>query len=221
MAGRARNGADGPVRSGGGLAAPLVGGGEVPAQVQWHGEATRALRTLERALEVRARATGSCRAAGRCRRHPPELLEELDLQPGRLVASGEQRLQRLLNCRHQGFSERIVGSFPDGSIRRARPDPCRLRTILAVMTPSILPFVHARGSWGEIGRQIGTMLAPAIERHVEAWIGHVIRETGCSRAEVLEAARPFASPIEQHAPFLWEELDGLAQGSRIGRTELL
>jgi isopenicillin-N N-acyltransferase-like protein len=89
------------------------------------------------------------------------------------------------------------------------------------MTPSILPFVHARGSWGEIGRQVGTMLAPSIERHVEAWIGHVIRETGCSRSEVLESAKPFAQPIQEHAPFLWEELDGLARGSGIGRAELL
>jgi isopenicillin-N N-acyltransferase-like protein len=89
------------------------------------------------------------------------------------------------------------------------------------MTPAILPFVHARGSWGEIGRQVGTMLAPSIERHVEAWIGHVIRETGCSRSEVLESAKPFAQPIQEHAPFLWEELDGLARGSGIGRAELL
>jgi hypothetical protein len=36
------------------------------------------------------------------------------------------------------------------------------------MTPAILPFVHAQGSWGEIGRQVGQMCAPAIERHLAA-----------------------------------------------------
>ena len=89
------------------------------------------------------------------------------------------------------------------------------------MTPSILPFVHARGSWGEIGLQVGVMFAPSIERHVEAWIGYVMSETGCSRTAVLEAAAPFARPIQEHAPFLWEELDGMARGSGVAHAQLL
>jgi isopenicillin-N N-acyltransferase-like protein len=89
------------------------------------------------------------------------------------------------------------------------------------MTPSILPFVHARGSWGEIGLQVGAMFAPSIERHVEAWIGHVMSETGCSHAAVVEAAAPFARPIQAHAPFLWEELDGMARGSGVTVARLL
>src|SRR5438105_12716256 len=89
------------------------------------------------------------------------------------------------------------------------------------MTPSILPFIHAQGSWGEMGRQVGRMLAPAIERHVEAWTRHVMEETGCRRGAVEAAAAPFAAPIRDHAPFRWEELDGMASGSSIPVSRLL
>jgi isopenicillin-N N-acyltransferase-like protein len=89
------------------------------------------------------------------------------------------------------------------------------------VSEAILPFVHAEGSWGEIGRQVGQMCAPAIERHLEAWIAHVTRETGCARAAVEAAAAPFAGPIRDHAPFLWEELEGLARGSGLPVSRLL
>src|SRR5262249_36236533 len=89
------------------------------------------------------------------------------------------------------------------------------------MTAAILPFIHVQGSWGEIGRQVGRMLAPAIERHVEAWTRHVMEETGCPRAAVEVAAAPFAAPIREHAPFLWEELDGMAGGSGVPLSRLL
>jgi isopenicillin-N N-acyltransferase-like protein len=89
------------------------------------------------------------------------------------------------------------------------------------MTSSILPFIHAQGSWGEIGRQVGQMCAPAIERHLEAWIAHITRETGCTRAAVEASAAPFARPIRNHAPFLWEELEGLALGANVPLARLL
>jgi len=89
------------------------------------------------------------------------------------------------------------------------------------MTPSILPFVHAQGSWGEIGRQVGQMCAPAIERHLAAWTRHVVEQTGCTREAVEATAAPFAQPIQEHAPFLWEELDGMARGSGLPLSRLL
>jgi Acyl-coenzyme A:6-aminopenicillanic acid acyl-transferase len=89
------------------------------------------------------------------------------------------------------------------------------------MTAAILPFVHAQGSWGEIGRQVGQMFAPSIERHLEAWTQHVIRQTGCPREAVAAAAAPFAQPIQDHAPFLWEELEGLSRGSGLPISRLL
>src|ERR1043166_7975403 len=88
-------------------------------------------------------------------------------------------------------------------------------------TPSVLPFIHAQGSWGEIGRQVGSMFQPAIARHLEAWTGHVVRETGCAPADVEAAAAPYAAPIREHTPFLWEELDGLSRGSGIPVSRLL
>jgi predicted choloylglycine hydrolase len=91
----------------------------------------------------------------------------------------------------------------------------------AAAPPAILPFVHAQGSWGEMGRQVGTMLAPLIARHLEAWLAHVQRQTGAGRAAVLEAARGFRAPIQAHAPHLWEELEGLAGGAGLAVDEVL
>jgi isopenicillin-N N-acyltransferase like protein len=88
-------------------------------------------------------------------------------------------------------------------------------------TPAVLPFIHAQGSWGEIGRQIGQMFQPAIERHLEAWTRHVMAETGCARGAVADAAAPYARPIQDHAPFLWEELDGMSRGAGIPISRLL
>ncbi|MGH7332508.1 MAG: C45 family autoproteolytic acyltransferase/hydrolase [Candidatus Rokuibacteriota bacterium] len=89
------------------------------------------------------------------------------------------------------------------------------------MSTSILPFIHAQGSWGEIGHQVGRMFAPSIERHLEVWTRHVMRETRCAREAVEEAAAPFAEPIREHAPFLWEELEGMARGSGLPVSRLL
>ena len=88
-------------------------------------------------------------------------------------------------------------------------------------TAAILPFIHAQGSWGEIGRQVGQMFKPAIERHLEAWTRHVVAETGCPRSAVEAAAAPYARPIRDHTPFLWEELDGMSRGSGIPISRLL
>jgi len=89
------------------------------------------------------------------------------------------------------------------------------------MSDAILPFIHAQGSWGEIGRQVGLMCQPSIARHVEAWTRHVVAETGCAPGAVEAAAAPYARPIQEHAPFLWEELDGMARGSGIPISRLL
>ena len=88
-------------------------------------------------------------------------------------------------------------------------------------TESVLPFIHAQGSWGEIGRQVGQMCEPAIERHVHAWTRHVVAETGCAPGALEAAAAPYARPIQDHAPFLWEELDGMSRGSGIPISRLL
>src|SRR5262245_42407747 len=90
------------------------------------------------------------------------------------------------------------------------------------MSPAaIFPFVHAQGSWGDIGLTVGSMFAPLIADHAEAWIRHTAAETGAARPAVLEAAAAFRAPIETHAPFLWEELDGMARGSGVSTGELL
>src|SRR5262245_19444897 len=90
-----------------------------------------------------------------------------------------------------------------------------------MMTDAILPFSHVQGSWGEIGHQVGRMFQPAIERHVQAWTRHVVAETGCAAGAVEAAAAPYARPIQEHTPFLWEELEGMSRGSGIPLSRLL
>lgn len=87
--------------------------------------------------------------------------------------------------------------------------------------PAILPFVQVRGSWGEMGFTVGSMFAPLVAGHAEAWCRHIAEETGATRQAVLAAAASFRAPIETHAPFLWEELDGLSRGSGVPTRELL
>jgi isopenicillin-N N-acyltransferase-like protein len=89
------------------------------------------------------------------------------------------------------------------------------------MTPDIMPFVHVQGTWGDMGAQVGQMFAPLIERHVEAWLDHVHRESGAPRVEALATAASFAAPIREHAPFLWEELEGMSRGSGVPMDRLL
>lgn len=89
------------------------------------------------------------------------------------------------------------------------------------MKTDILPFIHVRGSWGDMGYQVGQMFAPLIGRHVDAWLRHVEEETGCGHAAALATAAQFAAPIQEYTPFLWEELEGMAQGSGVPVTHLL
>jgi isopenicillin-N N-acyltransferase-like protein len=88
-------------------------------------------------------------------------------------------------------------------------------------TPEIMPFIHVQGSWGEMGHQVGQMFAPLIERHVEAWLGHVRAETGSTREAALAAAMTYAGPIQAHAPFLWEEIEGIARGSGLPLDQVM
>src|SRR5262245_51702873 len=87
--------------------------------------------------------------------------------------------------------------------------------------PDILPFIHAQGSWGEIGHTAGTMFAPLIADHIDAWTRHIAAETGATRGAIFDTAAAFRAPIEAYAPFLWEELEGMARGAGIGTRELL
>jgi isopenicillin-N N-acyltransferase like protein len=89
------------------------------------------------------------------------------------------------------------------------------------MPAAILPFVHVQGSWGEMGLQVGQMFAPLIARHVDAWLHHISAESGCTADAALTTAATFAEPIQTYAPFLWEELEGMAQGSGVSVSRLL
>jgi nitrate/nitrite transporter NarK len=66
------------------------------------------------------------------------------------------------------------------------------------MRAMILPFVAVRGSWGEMGLQVGQMFAPLIARHVAAWLQHVSEETGCTHDAALATAATFSAPIQEH-----------------------
>src|SRR5258708_40042897 len=81
--------------------------------------------------------------------------------------------------------------------------------------------VHVQVTGVARGAQVGHRFGPLMGRHGGAWLDHVGRETGASRGDALATAASYAAPIRDHAPFLWEELEGMARGSRLLMDRLL
>jgi isopenicillin-N N-acyltransferase-like protein len=89
------------------------------------------------------------------------------------------------------------------------------------MGDSRLPSVEVAGTWTEMGEQVGRAFSKLIHGHIEAWLEHVHKQTEASRQTILSAANTFATPIKNHAPFLWEELLGISRGSGSTVPEIL
>ena len=89
------------------------------------------------------------------------------------------------------------------------------------MSDARLPSVDVAGTWNEMGEQVGRAFSKLIRGHVEAWLEHVQKQTKASRQTILSAANSFAQPMKDHAPFLWEELEGISRGSGATVPEML
>jgi isopenicillin-N N-acyltransferase-like protein len=81
------------------------------------------------------------------------------------------------------------------------------------------PAFTFRGSHREIGRQFGEACQPLIERHLDLALARLERRQRLSVAEALSRTARFRGYVERYAPFLAEEIEGLAEGAGIGQSQ--
>ena len=81
-------------------------------------------------------------------------------------------------------------------------------------------FVHAQGSWREIGRSYGEALRDEIQRALEAY-EQIAPSLGGDVPELLSRVAPFAEPARRHALTRFEELVGMAEGADIRLEQAL
>jgi isopenicillin-N N-acyltransferase-like protein len=73
----------------------------------------------------------------------------------------------------------------------------------------------------ERGRQYGRLAGEAIQENVSAYLDLIAFHSGLGRDAVLEAAEPFGPIVEAHAPDLFLEMHGIADGAECDLTEIL
>lgn len=83
--------------------------------------------------------------------------------------------------------------------------------------PSVYPFIRAKGTHRELGRQHGEQAAQYIRMHLDVMCAgaKLTRETLRTRA------LRFQPMFEQHCPHLLEEMRGLAEGARVTLPEAM
>lgn len=75
-------------------------------------------------------------------------------------------------------------------------------------------LIHLEGDATERGRQYGSQAAAEIQQNVEDYTALIQHHTGRNRHQVMDEAAHVIRPIiEAHAPDLWLEMQGLAEGA--------
>jgi isopenicillin-N N-acyltransferase-like protein len=82
-------------------------------------------------------------------------------------------------------------------------------------------LIECEGSAFERGRQYGARAASAIQRNVQAYLQLIASNSGLDRNAAMSAAEAYAPVIEVHAPDLWQEMRGIADGAGCDLTEVL
>ncbi len=86
-------------------------------------------------------------------------------------------------------------------------------------TPSVFPFFRLTGSHRQIGRQFGEAAAPLIRHHLDEALARLGSGNRLSRADALAAAMHYRPFVQAHAPFLDEEILGVAEGAGLALDE--
>jgi isopenicillin-N N-acyltransferase like protein len=76
-----------------------------------------------------------------------------------------------------------------------------------------LPYIEARGSYREVGRQVGEAGRALVLRELDYYGDQFGALAGFGFAEAVERARPYLKPSEAAVPHIVEQLRGLAEGS--------
>ncbi|HET7034492.1 MAG TPA: C45 family peptidase [Thermomicrobiaceae bacterium] len=85
--------------------------------------------------------------------------------------------------------------------------------------PDTFPFYRLSGTHREIGRQFGAACAELIHRHQARAVERLQRVQGVPLEAALAAALRFRPYVLEHAPFLDEEVQGVAEGAGLSLAE--
>jgi isopenicillin-N N-acyltransferase-like protein len=82
-----------------------------------------------------------------------------------------------------------------------------------------LPLVEVRGTHREIGRGFGEQLREQAREYSAMWLSKAGARSGKSRAALLEQVGGFVDAIDRWAPYLGDEIRGVAEGADIDERE--
>lgn len=88
-----------------------------------------------------------------------------------------------------------------------------------IVAPSVFPRFRVAGSHRQIGRQFGEAAAPLIHHHLNKALARLEAHSSLTRADALAAAMQYRPYVRAHAPFLDEEVVGVAEGSGLALDE--
>lgn len=86
-------------------------------------------------------------------------------------------------------------------------------------TPHTFPFHRLAGTHRAIGRQFGEACGDLIGRHRDLALARLGRNKAITPAVALAAAARYRAYVLDHAPFLDEEVQGVAEGARLPLAE--
>jgi isopenicillin-N N-acyltransferase-like protein len=88
-----------------------------------------------------------------------------------------------------------------------------------ITAPRTFPFYRVTGTHRQIGRQIGEACADLIRLHREHAEARLSSQQRISQSQALAAAARFRPYVLEHAPFLDEEVQGVAEGAGLTLAE--
>lgn len=89
----------------------------------------------------------------------------------------------------------------------------------SIAAPAVYPRFKLAGSHRQIGRQFGEATAPLIRHHLAKALGRLEAHSSLTRAEALAAAMQYRPYVQAHAPYLDDEVVGVAEGAGIALEE--
>lgn len=88
-----------------------------------------------------------------------------------------------------------------------------------IVAPIAFPRYRLAGSHRQIGRQFGQVAAPLIHHHLARALARLEAHSSLSRADALDAAMQYRPYVQAYAPFLDEEVVGVAEGAGLTLAE--
>ncbi len=88
-----------------------------------------------------------------------------------------------------------------------------------ITAPAVFPRFKLSGSHRQIGRQFGEATAPLIRHHLAKALGRIEAHGSLTRDDALAAAMQYRPYVQAHAPFLDEEIVGVAEGAGVPLEE--